>query len=71
MPNKLVTIWSTMDKMEAEVMKSKLEASNIKCFLDEGLSGYNPLLTNSTGWIKINVDEKDAKSAKEILEIKE
>jgi hypothetical protein len=71
MPTKPVTIWSTMDQMEAKIMKSRLDASGISCFLEEGLSGYDPLLTNATGWIKLNVVEKDVKTAKEILDIKE
>jgi hypothetical protein len=58
-----------MDQMEANIMKGKLESSGITCLIDPGLSYANPLLTNASGWIKINVREQDAKAAKEVLEI--
>ncbi len=65
--SKFITIRTCATAIDAEIIKSKLEAEGIHCFIDEGAARGNPLLTNAVGWIKINVPEDDAQRAFELI----
>ncbi|MTI29386.1 DUF2007 domain-containing protein [Xanthovirga aplysinae] len=66
---KLVTIATFQNPVQANIYKGKLEAANIYCFLaDENIVSVNWLFSNAIGGIKLQVAEKDAEKAKLLLE---
>jgi hypothetical protein len=67
MANKLVTIAEYFDSMQAELAKQILEDFDIKAIvIDEGVANVSLLPTIVTA--KVQVFEKDALEAKQILE---
>lgn len=64
--SELVTVATYNDVLHANIMKSKLEAYGIQCFLeDENMSTI--LYTQAFGGIKLQVSEADAEQALEVL----
>ena len=54
---------------EAQIMKGRLEADGIQCFLpDVHTIDTDPLVSNAIGGVKLKVTEKDANAALEALE---
>ena len=68
MTDEIISIHKVFNPIEADLIKSQLEALEIPCYLktDDG-GGTMPHLTLTTG-IQIMVREKDANRAKEVLE---
>ncbi len=63
----LKTIGTFYNVVEAQIIKSKLESSGIKCFLfDDNMSAA---YSNVTGGTRVQVLEEDAQNAKDILDI--
>lgn len=57
---------------EADLIKSKLELSDIRAFIpDEGITTANPLLANAIGGIRVQVADEDYERAREIIGEKE
>ena len=66
--DKIITFESYYDPMLAHIVRSRLEANGIPCFLaDENIIGANPLYNNAVGGIKLKVFEKDVERCREIL----
>jgi hypothetical protein len=67
---KLITIRTFDNAVEANIVKGKLLDSEIMCFLkDENMVGLDPIYSNAMGGIKLQVDEKDADLALELLNL--
>ncbi len=68
MPNRLITVATVSQPLEAHVLKGKLEAEGIEAFLaDENIVSMNFLYSNAVGGVKVQVDEQDAGAALKIL----
>ena len=68
MDNEFVTIAAFDNPLEANILKSKLESEGIECFLpDENIISVNMLYSTAVGNIKVQVQKKHLKNAKEIL----
>ena len=68
MDDKIVTLTTFYDAMEAEIVKGRLEANDIPCYIADGnFIGANPLYNQAAGGIKIKVFEHDLDKCREIL----
>lgn len=68
MAESLVTIATFNEPTEAHILKGRLEAEGILCFLgDEHIIGAYPLYAMAVGGIKLKVTENDVDEAKTIL----
>jgi DNA-directed RNA polymerase subunit RPC12/RpoP len=68
MEDKIVTLESYYDPMLAQIIRGRLEANDIPCFIaDEHSIGINPLYNQAMGGVKIKVFERDLDKCKEIL----
>src|ERR1700761_2521673 len=66
--DKIVTFESYYDPMLAHIVRTRLEANGIQCFVaDENTVGANPLYNQAIGGVKIKVFEKDIVRCREIL----
>jgi hypothetical protein len=66
--DKIVTFESYYDPMLAHIVRTRLEANGIPCFIaDENTIGANPLYNQAVGGVKIKVFEKDLERCHEIL----
>jgi len=64
----LVTVATFPDLAEAELAKERLSNEGVQAFvLHENTAGIMPFLNNGAGGIHVQVAEKDAAKAKEIL----
>ncbi len=64
----LVTVASFPDVAEAELAKERLELEGIRAFvIDAQAAGVMPYLASATGGVRVQVEPKDAATAKEIL----
>jgi hypothetical protein len=64
MSEELVTIATTYDIVEAEFLRSHLEAQGFEVYLaDDNIIGMYNLLANAVGGIKIKVSSEDAEDA--------
>jgi len=63
--NELVTITSVSQHYEAYMLKALLEEEGIDVFLQDEI--FAQLYTNALGGIKIQVPNKDAERAREVL----
>jgi hypothetical protein len=64
----LITIKTFSDGYEANVCKGRLDAAEIKCFINnENLILANPLFSRVAGGFQLQVDEKDAAEALKVL----
>src|SRR5471030_909741 len=68
MDDKIVTFETFYDPMLAEIIRARLEANGIQCFIADSLAiGVKPLYNNAMGGIKIKVFETDIEKCREIL----
>ena len=68
--DKIITFESYYDPMLAHIIRSRLEANGISCFIaDENIIGANPLYNNAVGGLKLKVFEKDVERCREILAV--
>ncbi len=66
--DKIITFESYYDPMLAHIVRSRLEANGISCFIaDENIIGANPLYNNAVGGVKLKIFEKDIERCREIL----
>jgi hypothetical protein len=70
MENKLVTIATFPDALKARIVKGRLEAEGILCFIaDEHTITNQPYLTMIHGGVRLQVQENDLARAEEIIRI--
>lgn len=68
MAERLITIASFNELTEAHIIKGRLEAEGILCFLgDENIVGVQPFYSFAVGGVKLKVTEGDVMEAKAIL----
>jgi hypothetical protein len=68
MDDKIVTFQSYYDPMLAHIIRTRLEANGISCFIaDENTIGANPLYNQAVGGVKLKVFERDLEKCREIL----
>lgn len=68
MAERLVTIATFNEPTQAHILKGRLEAEGILCFLgDEHIVGAHPLYAVAVGGVKLKVTENDVEEAKAIL----
>jgi DNA-directed RNA polymerase subunit RPC12/RpoP len=66
--DKIVTFESYYDPMLAHIIRSRLEANGISCFIaDENTIGANPLYNQAVGGVKLKIFERDLEKCREIL----
>ena len=70
MEDKIVTFQSYYDPMLAHIVRTRLEANGISCFIaDENTIGANPLYNQAVGGVKLKIFERDIEKCREILAI--
>ncbi len=70
MENKLVTIATFPDALKARIVKGRLEAEGILCFIaDEHTITNQPYLTMIHGGVRLQVQENDTARAEEIIRV--
>jgi DNA-directed RNA polymerase subunit RPC12/RpoP len=68
MDDKIVTLRSYYDAMEAEIVRGRLEANDIPCFIaDDNVLSSNPIYNQAIGGVKLKVFEHDVVRCSEIL----
>jgi len=68
MDDKIITFETYHDPMLAHIIRTKLEAYGIPCFIeDDNLAGLNPIYNSGITGIKLNVFERDLEKCKEII----
>jgi hypothetical protein len=68
MDDKIITFESYYDPMLAHIVRSRLEANGISCFIaDENTIGANPLYNQAVGGVKIKIFERDLQRCRDIL----
>lgn len=68
MDDKIVVYSTYYNPIEANIIKAKLEDSEIPCFLtDENISTIQPLFNQAVGGVKLNVFERDVERIHELL----
>jgi len=68
-PDELVTVATFQTPVEAELAKERLELEGITAFLKNEMAvGVMPYLGSALGGIELQVPERDAAAAREILE---
>jgi hypothetical protein len=66
--DKIITFETYYDPMLAQIIRSKLEANGISCFLsDENMTGLNPLFDSTTNGIKLNIFAEDLERCRAIV----
>ncbi len=66
--DKIITFASYYDPMLAHIIRTRLEANGIPCFVaDENVIGANPLYNQAVGGVKIKIFERDLERCREIL----
>ena len=69
MDEELVTIATSFDLVEAEMLRNQLEAQGFEVYLaDENIIGVMNLLANAVGGIKIKVPATEAAEAEKFVE---
>lgn len=69
MEDKIVVYSTYYNPIEANIVKARLEDSDIPCFLtDENVATINPLYNQAIGGVKLNVFEKDVDRINDLLE---
>jgi hypothetical protein len=64
----IVTFETYYNLMLAEIIRAKLEANGIQCFItDESLGSLFPVFDNGAGGIKIKVFARDLEKCREIV----
>jgi DNA-directed RNA polymerase subunit RPC12/RpoP len=68
MDDKIVTFQSYYDPMLAHIIRTRLEANGISCFVaDENTLGANPIYNQAVGGVKLKIFERDLEKCKQIL----
>lgn len=68
MSNKLVTVASCSEPIEGHLLRTRLEAEGIRCFVaDEHTVSANWFYSNAIGGVKLQVREADLDCARDIL----
>jgi len=68
MDDKIIVYRTFYNPIEANIIKAKLEDSEIPCFLtDENVATIQPLFNQAIGGVKLNVFEKDVAQINELL----
>ncbi len=68
MEDKIIVHSTYYNPIEANIIKGRLEDSDIPCFLtDENVSTINPLYNQAIGGVKLNVFERDVARINELL----
>lgn len=68
MSNKLITVASCSEPIEGHLLRTRLEAEGIRCFVaDEHTVSANWFYSNAIGGVKLQVCESDLDNAREIL----
>jgi hypothetical protein len=66
--DKIITFESYYDPMLAHIVRTRLEANGIPCFIaDENTIGANPLYNQAVGGVKLKIFERDLERCREIL----
>jgi hypothetical protein len=66
--NKLITVASCSEPIEGHLLRTRLEAEGIRCFVaDEHTVSANWFYSNAIGGVKLQVRESDLDSARDIL----
>ena len=66
--DKIITFGAYYDPMLAHIIRTRLEANGIPCFIaDENTIGANPLYNQAVGGVKLKIFEKDMERCREIL----
>ncbi|CAN5190146.1 hypothetical protein BH09BAC6_BH09BAC6_32130 [soil metagenome] len=66
--DKIITLESYYDPMLAHIIRTRLEANGIQCFIaDENTIGANPLYNQAIGGVKLKIFERDLEKCREIL----
>ncbi len=66
--DKIITFASYYDPMLAHIIRTRLEANGVACFVaDENTIGANPLYNQAVGGVKIKIFERDLERCREIL----
>lgn len=69
MDDKIVTLDTFYDPILAEIIRARLEANGISCFIaDNNTIGANPIFNQALGGVKIKVFEHDIEKCRAILE---
>ncbi len=69
MSKELVTVATTFDIVEAEMLRNQLEAEGFEVYLaDDNIVGAMNLLASAVGGIKIKVPETEAAEAAKFVE---
>jgi hypothetical protein len=64
----IVTLEAYYDPMLAEIIRGRLEANGIPCFIADGNTlTANPFYNQALGGVKIKVFERDIEKCREIL----
>ncbi|MGF1925807.1 MAG: DUF2007 domain-containing protein [Bacteroidia bacterium] len=72
MEDKIIVHSTYYNPIEANIIKAKLEDSEIPCFLtDENVATINPLYNQAIGGVKLNVFERDIDRIDALLAEKE
>jgi hypothetical protein len=62
-------VFTSLNIMEANLVKSLLESNNIQVFvIDENISRINPFYTSAVGGIKLVVPDNQIQMAQEVLD---
>lgn len=68
MEDKIITFENYYDPMLAEIIKGRLEANGIDCFIADGnMVGSNPFFNVAVGGVKLKIFERDLEKCKQIL----
>jgi hypothetical protein len=68
MSEQLVTVRTYSTTFEANLVRGKLEASDVNAFLsDDNIINVNPLLTNLMGGVKVLVPKDEIDKARRVL----
>lgn len=68
MEDKIIVYSTYYNPIEANIVKGRLEDSDIPCFLtDENIATIQPLYNQAVGGVKLNVFERDVTRINELL----
>jgi hypothetical protein len=68
MNDKIITFESYYDPMLAHIIRTRLEAGGVSCYIaDENTIGANPLYNQAVGGVKIKIFERDLLKCRTIL----
>jgi len=65
---KIITFESYYDPMLAHIVRTRLEANGLPCYIaDENTIGANPLYNQAIGGVKLKIFERDLLKCREVL----